>query len=162
MFDISEKLIVGQSDEIYRVTPINWEDSSWKHLSMVGGEKVISLSHAKVDVFSGSVLCLGKMSENPLSKIVWEHRWTWFKSSTEYVTFDTIDGEPTEFEWKVFQGFTTLQLCNKVHEFMSEMGCWWSFFSEYCIRSRIIFRNITTEYNSTFVFLVLCLQFSSL
>ena len=29
MFDISEKLIVGQSDEIYGVTPINWEDSSW-------------------------------------------------------------------------------------------------------------------------------------
>ena len=39
MFDISEKLIVGQSDAIYGVTPINWEDSSWKHLSMVGGEK---------------------------------------------------------------------------------------------------------------------------
>ena len=30
MFDIYEKLIVGQSDEIYGVTPINWEDSSWK------------------------------------------------------------------------------------------------------------------------------------
>ena len=33
MFNISEKLIVGQSDEIYGVTPINWEDSSWKQLS---------------------------------------------------------------------------------------------------------------------------------
>ena len=32
MFDISEKLIVGQSEEIYGVTPINWEDSSWKQL----------------------------------------------------------------------------------------------------------------------------------
>ena len=30
--DISEKLIVGQSDEIYGVTPINWEDSSWQQL----------------------------------------------------------------------------------------------------------------------------------
>ena len=27
MFDISEKLIVGQSDEIYGVNPISWEDS---------------------------------------------------------------------------------------------------------------------------------------
>ena len=27
MFDISEKLIVGQSDEIFGVSPINWEDS---------------------------------------------------------------------------------------------------------------------------------------
>ena len=31
MFDISEKLIVGQSDEIYGVNTINWVDSSWKH-----------------------------------------------------------------------------------------------------------------------------------
>ena len=30
MFDISEKLIVGQSDEIYGVNPMNWEDSLWK------------------------------------------------------------------------------------------------------------------------------------
>ena len=33
--DISEKLIVGQSDEIYGVTPINWEDSSGEHLSLI-------------------------------------------------------------------------------------------------------------------------------
>ena len=67
MFDISEKLIVGQSDEIYGVTPVNWEDPSWKRLSLVGGEKVISFSHTKFYVFSDSVLCLGKMNENPRS-----------------------------------------------------------------------------------------------
>ena len=39
MFDMSEKLRVGQSDEIYGVTPINWEDSSWKHLSLVRDKK---------------------------------------------------------------------------------------------------------------------------
>ena len=32
MFDISEKLIVGQSDEIYGVSTFDWDDSSWKHL----------------------------------------------------------------------------------------------------------------------------------
>ena len=47
MFDISEKLIVGQSDGTYGVTPINLEDSSWKQLSLVSDEEV-SLSHAKV------------------------------------------------------------------------------------------------------------------
>ena len=30
MFDISEKLKVGQSDEICGVSPINWEDPSSK------------------------------------------------------------------------------------------------------------------------------------
>ena len=47
MFDISDKLITEQSDEIYGVTPINWEDSSWKQLSLVNDEEVISLLHAK-------------------------------------------------------------------------------------------------------------------
>ena len=31
----------------YGVTPINWEDPSWKQFSLVGDEEVISLSHAK-------------------------------------------------------------------------------------------------------------------
>ena len=39
MFDISEKLIAEQSDDIYGVTPINWEDSSWKQLSLVSDDK---------------------------------------------------------------------------------------------------------------------------
>ena len=63
-------MIVGQSDEIYGVNTINWGDSSWKHLSLFGDEEVVSLSHAKVYVFSDSVLCFGKMSENPPPNIV--------------------------------------------------------------------------------------------
>ena len=78
--------------------------------------KKSSVSRAKNYVFSDSVLCLGKMSENPLSNIVWEDELTWFKSSSQYRALDTIDGEPVEFEWKNFPGFSTLQLCNKVQD----------------------------------------------
>ena len=120
MFDISEKLLTEQSDDIYEVNTINWCDSAWKHLSLIGGEEVVSLSRAKVHVFSDSVLCLGKISENPLSNMVWEDKLTWFKSSSQYRTLDTVDGEPMEFEWTNFPGFTTLQLCHKVQEFMSK------------------------------------------
>ena len=122
MFDISEKLITEQSDEIYGVNTINCDDSSWKHLSLIGGEKVVGLSRAKVYVFSDSVLCLGKMSENPLSNFVWEDKLTWFKSSSQYRTLDTINGEPMELEWNIFPGFNTLQLCYKVQEFLSKMS----------------------------------------
>ena len=59
MFEIPEKLITEQSDEIYGVNTINWCDSSWKQLSLVNDEEVIRLSHAKVYVFSDSALCLG-------------------------------------------------------------------------------------------------------
>ena len=35
---------------------------------------------------------------------------------------DGITGEPTEFEWNIFPGFTTLQLCRKVTDLLSSLG----------------------------------------
>ena len=68
MFDIFDKLIVGQSDEIYGVNAFNWEDSPWKHLSVVGDDEVISLLHIKVYAFSDSEnppirMCMGRQIE---------------------------------------------------------------------------------------------------
>ena len=40
-------------------------------ISLDKDEVVISLSHAKVYVFSDSVLCLGKVNQNPTSYTVW-------------------------------------------------------------------------------------------
>ena len=122
MFDISEKLITEQSDEIYGMCTIDWEHSSRKFLSLVCDEQVNSLLHTKVYVFSDSVLCLGKMNENPHSNYAWEDRLTWFKSSSEYRALDRIDGEPMKFEWNIFPGFTTLQLCHKVQELLSRLS----------------------------------------
>ena len=102
MSDISEKLVSEQSDEIYGVKTMNWENSSWKYLSLIGDEQVISLQRTKVYVFSESVLCLGKIHENPRANTAWEERLAWFKSSPEYRTLDRIDGEPIEFEWNIF------------------------------------------------------------
>ena len=62
------------------------------------------------------------MNLNPTSNSAWEEKKSWFKSSSKYKTLDTTDGAPMEFEWNIFPGFTTLQLCNKVQEFMSKMG----------------------------------------
>ena len=35
---------------------------------------------------------------------------------------DGITGQPTEFEWNIFPGFTTLQLCGKVTDLLSRSG----------------------------------------
>ena len=91
-------------------------------LSLVGDEEVISLLHTKVYVCSDSVLCLGKMNENPQSNYAWEDRLTWFKSSPEYRALDKIDGEPMEFEWNIFPGFTISQFCSKVQELVSRLS----------------------------------------
>ena len=54
--------------KIYGVAPINSEDSSWTQLSWIGDEEVISLSNAKVQVFSDSEVRFGKMNQHPTTK----------------------------------------------------------------------------------------------
>ena len=39
-----------------------------------------------------------------------------------YRDYDGINGEPTEFEWNIFPGFTTLQLCGKINDLLSDLG----------------------------------------
>ena len=52
--------------------------------------------------------------------------------------------------------------CNNIHNFCGRHLWWRTLLCEYCIRARIVFHNVASEYNSTFVFLVLCLQFGIL
>ena len=117
MFDISAKLL-SEQDEIYGVKTIDWVNSSWKYLSLIGDEQFISFHRTKVYVFSDSVLCLGKIHENPQSNTAWEQRLEWFKTTPEYRTLDRIDGQPMKFEWNIFPGFNTLQLSPEVQELL--------------------------------------------
>ena len=121
MFDISAKL-VGEQDEISNVDTIRWEKHSWKYLSLIGDETIINLQRAKVYVFSDSVLCLGKIHQHPKANESWKERIEWITTSQSYRDYDGISGEPTEFEWNIFPGFTTLQLYGKVTDLLSRLG----------------------------------------
>ena len=121
MFDISAKL-VGEQDEIFNVEKIHLERHSWKHLSLIGDETVINLQRAKVYVFSDSVLCLGRVHQHPESNEAWKKRIGWITTDESYRDYDGINGEPTEFEWNIFPGFTTLQLCGEVTDLLSRLG----------------------------------------
>ena len=121
MFDISAKF-VGEQDEISNVDKIHWEKHSWKYLSLIGEERIINLQRTKVYVFSDSVLCLGRIHQNPESNKAWEQRTGWITSSQIYRDFDGISGEPTEFEWNIFPRFDTLQFYGKVTDPLSRLG----------------------------------------
>ena len=103
MFEISEKLILEQSDEIFGSVSNQLGKFSMETIIFGQDEEVISLSHAKVHVFSDSVLCLGKVNQYPTSNTVCEQQLSWFKESSQYRTLDTSDGEPMEFEWNISQ-----------------------------------------------------------
>ena len=64
MYDISTRL-VSEQDEISGLETICWENHSWKYMSLIRDERVINLQRTKVDVFSDSVLCLGKNTREP-------------------------------------------------------------------------------------------------
>ena len=119
MFDISEKL-VSEQEEINNVDKILLEKHSWKYLSLIGDERIINLQCAKVYVFSDS-LCLGTVHQHPKSNEAWKDRIGWIVTDESYRDYDGINGEPTEFEWNIFPGFTTLQLCGKVTDLLSRI-----------------------------------------
>ena len=121
MFDITLKL-VSEQDEINNLDKIHWRKNSWRQLSLIGDETVINLQRTRVYVFSDSVLCLGKIHQHPDSNEAWKKRIEWIINEKSDRDYDGINGEPTEFEWNIFQGFTTLQLCGKVNDLLSDLG----------------------------------------
>ena len=115
-----EKLILEQSDEIFGVSSISWENSTRKQSSLIKDEAIISFSHAKIHVFSDFVLCLGKVNQNPTSiQLTSSKIGSKIYHNTELWT---SDGEPMEFEWNMFPRFTTLQLVQEVQKFMNKIG----------------------------------------
>ena len=121
MFDVTAQLVNNQ-DEINGLDKIQWERNSWKRLSLIGDEIVINLQRTKVYVFSDSVLCVGKVLQHPGSNEAWKNRVTGIQSGKSYRDYDAINGESTEFEWNIFPGFTTVQLCDKINDLLSDLG----------------------------------------
>ena len=109
MFDVTAQLVNNQ-DEFNGLDKILYGKNSWTRLSLIDDEIVINLQRAKVYVFSDSVLCLGKVLQHPESNEAWKKRIEWIINEKSYRDYDGINGEPTEFEWNIFPGFTTEQI----------------------------------------------------
>ena len=86
---------MSEQEEVNNVDKIHWKNHSWKQLSLIGDETVINLQRAKVYVFSDSVLCVGKIHQNPESNEAWKKRTEWITSSQRYRDFDGISGAQT-------------------------------------------------------------------
>ena len=121
MFDVTAQLVNNQ-EEINCLDKILYGKNSWAHLSLIHDEVVINLSSTKVYVFSDSVLCLGKVLQHPECNEAWKKRIEGITTEKNYRDYDAINGESTEFEWNIFPGFTTLQLCDKISDLLSSLG----------------------------------------
>ena len=113
MFDVTAQ-IVNNEEEINGLDKILYQKNSWTQLLLINDPVVINLQSTKVYVFSDSVLCLGKVLQHPESNEAWKNRVAGVRAERSYRDYDAINGESTEFEWNIFPGFTTLQLCDKI------------------------------------------------
>ena len=121
MFDVTAQSVNNQ-EEINCLDKILYGKNSWTHLSLIGDEVVINLQSTKVYVFSDYVLCLGKVLQHPESNEAWKNRVAGVRAERRYRDYDAINGESTEFEWNIFPGLTTLQLCDKISDLLSHLG----------------------------------------
>ena len=72
-------------------------------------------------IFSDSVLCLGGTSSEPVQ--VRKDTSKWYLENRYPKELDRIDGEPMEFEWTNFPGFTSLQILAQIQNMMTEVKC---------------------------------------
>ena len=121
MFDVTAQLVHNQG-KINGPNKILYGKNSWTRLLLIDDEIVINLQRTKVYVFSDSVLCFGKVLQHPESNEAWKNRVEGIRSEKSYRDYDAINGESTEFEWNIFQGFTTLQLFDKINDLLSNLG----------------------------------------
>ena len=81
--------------------------------------KPLSIFNAQKSTSSQILCCvLGRFIHIRNPKII----VGWVITEKSYRDYDGISGEPTEFEWNIFPGFTTLQLCGKVTDLLSRLG----------------------------------------
>ena len=99
LFDVTKKL-VRHHKEIQGISVIDWQQQPWKRTTLVTN-RAVQLSTATAYVFSDSALCMGRVSEIPVS--AWKEKIDWFMNSSQCRELDPIDGESMEFEWTFSQ-----------------------------------------------------------
>ena len=99
-----------------------YQRNTWTQLSLINDPVVINLQSTKVHAFSDSVLCLGEVFQHPECNETWKNRVAGVRAERNNSDFEDIKEESTEFEWNIFPGFTTLQLCDRINNLLSSSG----------------------------------------
>ena len=85
--------------------------------------KQSSIFNAQKSMSSRILCCASEgVLQHPESNEAWKNRVSGIQSGKSYRDYDAINGESTEVEWNIFPGFTTLQLCDKINDLLSDLG----------------------------------------
>ena len=59
------------------------------------------------------------MVDNPVESL--KKQIQWYSDNNYFSELNRIDGQPMEFEWKIFPGFTTVGIFNQIQQMMGEL-----------------------------------------
>ena len=132
MFEISEQLTLEQSDEIFGLSQISWENSSWKPLIILGqwcrGHQ--SLACTGLCIFRFCVMSWKGESEPSIKYCLWKNSWVGSKihHNTELWT------QLTESRWNSSGIFSqNSPLCSSSKKSKSSWTKWANLLNNFCI-----------------------------
>ena len=99
-----------------------WIYQRWFMTSLRGWEWLCAMikrsngREAKVHVYSDSVLCHGRIIHPSEANVKWKDQTQCFQQSNQYAEFSGSNGEPIEFEWNIFPGFTSIEILKHIQK----------------------------------------------
>ena len=117
LFGDTEKLISGLATTT-GTNMIDSQDLRWISTSVLHS-RAHQYATAKVCVFSDSVLCLGRMGDDPNQS--WKNKIKWYSKTNFFSELNRIDGKPMELEWKILPGFKTAAILKEIQKNMGEL-----------------------------------------
>ena len=61
------------------------------------------------------------MGDDPIA--TWKSKIKWYSENNHFKDMNRIDGQPMEFEWKIFQRITTLGHLEKIRSLITDLKC---------------------------------------
>ena len=137
LFNETEKLISEQT-EITAVNTINFKEFHVDVHKLIVQPSLWRSPTPKPT--SSPTLCFvwGKMGDDPIA--TWKSKIKWYSKNNHFKDMNRIDGMPTEFEWNMFPGTTTLGLLEKIQSLMRDLQCELEHFKD-----RIIFMSMYND-----------------
>ena len=102
------------------ISTFDFQDSRWMSTGLLHS-RAYQYSTAKAYVFSDSVLCLGKMGDDPIES--WKSKNQSYSDNNYFRELNRIDGQPMEFGWKTFPGLTSMGILKEIQQMMRELQC---------------------------------------
>ena len=119
LFQVTERLITDQT-EFTGLTTIDWQQPMWRETTLLT-DRTVQFATAQNYVFSGSVLCLGGISTEPVK--AWESKINWFLENTLSKIFGASRRGADGVRLENFPGFTTLGILDEIPMMMIESKC---------------------------------------